>query len=641
MACSSLDIVVLGLSITSAWGNGHATTWRALLKALRARGHRIRFLERDVPWYARHRDAADPNWGEIVLYSSLEELHDAHAQAVREADAVILGSYVPDGIVVGDWLLETASGVRAFYDIDTPVTLAGLERGEVPYLQAAQIPCFDLYLSFTSGPTLDRLQQRWGARSAHALYCAVDPDLYFPQDLAEEWALAYMGTWSADRQPALDRLLIEPARHRPALRFAVAGPQYPQAIVWPPNVQRIEHLPPQEHRAFYNRCGFTLNLTRADMKRAGYAPSVRLFEAAACAAPVVSDRWPGLDTLFEPDREILLADDATQVLRILDRTSACERRAIGRRARERVLGQHTAAHRAESLERLLHQTRRRNDIARLGPWFHNLHLPDGVQTAAEHFIGGDFPTFKWRQIEASIPARLDGWRVLDVGCNAGFYSLELARRGATVLAIDVDERYLAQGRWAAREFGLDRRIEFRCAEIYELLGDPQRFDLVWFMGVFYHLRYPLLALDLLARRARRLLVFQTLTMPGPEPADQGSPNADASTRSRGDERHSPAPTLEDRSALMAATWPKMAFFRDGFVGDPTNWWAPNPAGVEALLHTAGLDVIARPGHEIYVCRPASDAEARAANYRSQFDALERAALHPHSHSAETAHDRGD
>jgi tRNA (mo5U34)-methyltransferase len=241
----------------------------------------------------------------------------------------------------------------------------------------------------------------------------------------------------------------------------------------------------------------------------------------------------------------------------------------------------------------------RRQVEALGPWFHNLHLPGGVQTVPDHFLGGDFPSFKWQQIEGSIPQDLSGWRVLDVGCNAGFYSFELARRGASVLAVDVDEHYLAQARWAARQFGLQDRVEFRQQQVYDLARSAEAFDLVWFMGVFYHLRYPLLALDILAQRTRRMMVFQTLSMPGEEvyPDTEDHP-------------------ITEREPLLDAGWPKMAFIEHKFSGDPTNWWVPNHAGIEAMLRSAGLRVTTRPAEEIYVCVP--NAQTAAWQWDDQF-----------------------
>ncbi len=243
-------------------------------------------------------------------------------------------------------------------------------------------------------------------------------------------------------------------------------------------------------------------------------------------------------------------------------------------------------------------------IDALGPWFHNLHLPGGEQTAPSHFLGGDFPAFKWREIEPFIPADLHGWRVLDVGCNAGFYSFELARRGADVVGIDVDARYLAQATWARAQFGLEDRVAFRNMEVYEIARSTETFDIVWFMGVFYHLRYPTLALDLLAQRTRRMMIFQTLTMPG-EAVRAETTDCD----------------IADRAPLLDPGWPKLAFIEHSVAGDPTNWWAPNHAAVEAMLRSAGLRVASRPGHEIYVCVPDAQAAQARGLYRCQLDAI--------------------
>jgi spore maturation protein CgeB len=345
-----LRIVILGLSITSSWGNGHATTYRGLVRELTARGHDILFLERDVEWYANSRDLPRPPHGKTMLYRTLSELKRRFAGAIADADLVIVGSYVPEGAEVGEWVTGTARGLTAFYDIDTPVTLAKLARGEEDYLTAALIPQYQLYLSFTGGPTLERLEQEYGAQMARPLYCSVDPALYHPEPATTRWDLGYMGTYSDDRQPGLDRLLLQPARAWRDGRFTVAGPQYPKSIRWPKNVHRIEHLPPSRHRRFYNAQRFTLNLTRADMVAAGFSPSVRLFEAAACGTPIVSDYWDGIDTLFEPGREILIARSAADVLASVRDLPEADRAALGQRARARVLSEHTAAHRAAELE---------------------------------------------------------------------------------------------------------------------------------------------------------------------------------------------------------------------------------------------------------------------------------------------------
>jgi len=353
-----LDVVVLGLSITSSWGNGHATTFRALLKGMAARGHRVTFLERDKPWYASNRDLPNPDFCKTVLYDSLDELADKHAASVRDAGLVIVGSYVPDGVDVGRWVQQTAEGVTAFYDIDTPVTVARMERGDTEYISTEIVPGFDLYLSFTGGPILDRLEREFGAQRARTLYCSVDPDGYFPELGPVRWDLGYLGTYSTDRQPMLNRLLVEPARAWARGSFIVAGPQYPDAeIGWPANVARIDHLPPAEHRRFYNAQRFTLNVTRADMVAAGWSPSVRLFEAAACGTPIISDPWAGLDTLFNPGEEILITDDSEQVMRWLRDTPGDKARRLGRAARRRVLASHTGIRRAAELENYVAEVR--------------------------------------------------------------------------------------------------------------------------------------------------------------------------------------------------------------------------------------------------------------------------------------------
>jgi spore maturation protein CgeB len=344
-----VKLVVLGLSLSSSWGNGHATTFRALLKAFATRGHDILFLERDVPWYRDNRDVTDPDYCRLEYYADLADL-DRWSGEIAGADAAIVGSYVPEGVAVARYVQRTARGVTAFYDIDTPVTLAKLERGYFEYLSPEVIPGYAIYLSFTGGPTLRHIEQHYGSPAARPLFCSVDPEAYPPLDVSKEWALSYLGTYSPDRQPVLERLLIEPARRLPHLRFVVAGPQYPAGIAWPANVERIDHLPPAEHPGFYSASRFTLNVTRADMVKAGWSPSVRLFEAAACAVPVISDKWDGLGELFAPEREIHLADGSDDVVRILSEASEADAAAMGRAARARVLAGHTAAHRGEELE---------------------------------------------------------------------------------------------------------------------------------------------------------------------------------------------------------------------------------------------------------------------------------------------------
>lgn len=347
-----MKIAVLGLSLSSSWGNGHATTYRSLLKAMAARGHDITFYERDQPWYAAARDLSCPDFCRLVLYGSLEELA-GRLSSIADSDAVILGSYVTEGVAVANMLISAAARPLAFYDIDTPVTLAAVDAGQCDYLTPGLIPAFDLYLSFSGGETLRVLENAYGARRAAALPCCIDADVYRPLQKAKRWDMGYLGTYSADRQPALERLMIGAARCLPQMNFVVAGPQYPDGIDWPPNIQRIDHVPPEDHPEFYASLRFALNITRADMIRFGHSPSIRLFEASACAVPLISDRWESMDAYFSVGHEILTAETTDEVVDILTRTDARQATEIGHAARARVLCSHEASCRAAQLEEAL------------------------------------------------------------------------------------------------------------------------------------------------------------------------------------------------------------------------------------------------------------------------------------------------
>jgi spore maturation protein CgeB len=345
-----LHIVILGLSITSSWGNGHATTFRGLVRALKRKGHTVTFFERDVPWYAANRDLPSPQFCRTILYNNIEELKTGYTECIAGADLVIVGSYVPEGVEVGKFVLNISEGVTAFYDIDTPVTLVKLEREDYEYLHPYLISEYDMYLSFTGGPTLKKIEDKFGSPMARALYCSFDPQLYYRDEQPIKWDLGYLGTYSNDRQPPLRSLMLEAAEKFTRGKFVVAGPQYPSSIQWPSNVDRIEHLPPSEHRKFYNSQRFTMNITRADMIQAGYSPSVRLFEAAACGTPVISDYWDGIETIFEIDTEILIAKSFKDTLYYLTELTEAARKQIGEKARKKVLEFHTATHRATELE---------------------------------------------------------------------------------------------------------------------------------------------------------------------------------------------------------------------------------------------------------------------------------------------------
>ncbi|MFS2154528.1 MULTISPECIES: glycosyltransferase [unclassified Rhizobium] len=346
---NSLDIVFIGLTLSSSWGNGHATTFRALIRGLDAQGHRVLFLERDVPWYASNRDLADPDFCELSYYSDIDVMLTSHQDRLRLADAVIVGSYVPSGVELIDKLARMGLRRLCFYDIDTPVTLAKLDRGEEEYLARRQMPLFDAYFSFSGGQVLARLENEYGVRKALALYCSVDAERYKNTSENYRWDLGYLGTYSPDRQPTLDKLLIEPARRLPHLRFVVAGPQYPDEIDWPANVERIEHLPPDDHPGFYSRQRFTLNVTRADMIAAGWSPSVRLFEASACLTPIISDHWRGLDELLPNGQAIVIAHRTEDVVDALEGIVGADRRLLAAAAHEIVSRDHTGLARARGL----------------------------------------------------------------------------------------------------------------------------------------------------------------------------------------------------------------------------------------------------------------------------------------------------
>ncbi len=346
-----MNIVIFGLSISSSWGNGHATLWRGLLKALARRGHRITFFEKDVEWYAAHRDLTGLPGVELVLYSSWEEVLPTARRRVAEADPAMVTSYCPDSQAATD-LVNASRAMRVFYDLDAPVTLHRLSAGEtVDYVPLRGYADFDLVMSYTGGRALEALRNRLGAKRVVPIYGSVDPDVHHPANPVERWRgdLSYLGTWAADRQDAVNRLLVEPARERPEMRFVMGGAMYDNTFPWTNNIFFNPHVAPADHPAFYCSSRATLNVTRAAMAEYGYCPSGRLFEAAACGAPLITDIWEGLDEFFQPGSEIVTASSADDVLGALDRDAA-ELGRMAARARERTLDEHTAAHRAIDFE---------------------------------------------------------------------------------------------------------------------------------------------------------------------------------------------------------------------------------------------------------------------------------------------------
>jgi spore maturation protein CgeB len=348
-----MRLVVFGLTISSAWGNGHATLWRALAEGLAQLGHQLTFFERDVHYYHTHRDLFRLPSGELHLYGDWDSVRDAAAAAVDDADVAIVTSYCPDGPAASELVLGSRAPVRAFYDLDTPVTLELLDRGAwPPWLPPGGLAGFDRVLSFTGGAALDALRTRLSARNVAPLYGSVDPAIHMPRPQHVEWDLSYLGTYACDRQPMLERLLVRPAERRPDRAFMVAGSQYPNDLAWPSNVRRLDHVPPPQHAAFYRSARLTLNITRAVMAKLGHCPSGRLFEAAACGVPVLTDRWWGLERFFRPGEEILVAADSDDALAIIERDPE-QLAEIGEAARRRVLACHTGLHRAAELVELL------------------------------------------------------------------------------------------------------------------------------------------------------------------------------------------------------------------------------------------------------------------------------------------------
>jgi spore maturation protein CgeB len=364
-----MRLTIFGLTLSSSWGNGHATLWRGLVRALARQGHRITFFERDVPYYAAHRDLASLPDAQLVLYAEWTHIAARARRSLAESDAAMITSYCPDAACAAALMRDSAEPLlRTYYDLDTPVTLARLAAGEpVDYLPPGGLGDFDLVLSYTGGAALEALQQRLGARRVEPLYGHVDPQVHRPVAPERRFAadLSYLGTYAADRQQRLQDLFIEPARRRPALRFVLGGSGYPQDFPWTSNIWFLRHVAPPEHAAFYSSSRLTLNVTRKEMAAMGYCPSGRLFEAAACGTPVLSDEWEGLDRFFRPGHEIILARDAGEAVAALDATHA-ELARIARAARERVLAQHSSEHRARELIAALESARtpQRQPLAR-------------------------------------------------------------------------------------------------------------------------------------------------------------------------------------------------------------------------------------------------------------------------------------
>lgn len=349
-----MKLVIFGLTISSSWGNGHATVWRGLCRELARLGHQVIFFEKNVAYYAAHRDFQDIPGGKLILYETWSEALPQALQHLTDAEVAIVTSYCPDGIPATDLVLASRP-LKVFYDLDTPVTLERIESGHgVAYIGASGLRDFDVVLSFTGGRALMELRSRLGAKRAVALYGSVDPDVHRPVATREGYRadLSYIGTYAEDRQAALNALFLEPARRLPERRFLIAGAQYPPAFAWLPNLFFVRHIAPPDHPALYSSSRLTLNVTRRAMAQAGHCPSGRLFEAAACGTPIITDCWDGLEIFFQPGEEILVARQTDDVLAALELSDEQLARIAGR-ARQRAIEEHCAARRARQLEAIL------------------------------------------------------------------------------------------------------------------------------------------------------------------------------------------------------------------------------------------------------------------------------------------------
>jgi spore maturation protein CgeB len=353
-----VKITFFGLTISSSWGNGHATPYRAIIRALHSMGHTIHFFEKDVPYYRSRRDFDNCEYCDLTFYTDWQQVRCQALEQVRDSDVVITASYLPDGAQINDEILNVSGPIHVFYDLDTPITLSALQSSDVEYLRASQLAEFDLVLSFTGGPILKELGQKHGVRIARPLFGCVDPDEYQHVPASPKFIcdLSYMGTYAADRQPKVDELFLEPARRDREKQFVLAGSLYPWGWQWPANVRRIEHIAPHDHPRFYSSSCITLNITRAEMARWGWCPSGRFFEAAACSTPLITDAWAGLDTFFDLDQEVTVVASAADVERALARPAA-ELCAMAARARARTLEEHSGAVRARQLLAYLEEAR--------------------------------------------------------------------------------------------------------------------------------------------------------------------------------------------------------------------------------------------------------------------------------------------
>ncbi|OAV44481.1 glycosyltransferase [Lewinella sp. 4G2] len=346
-----LDLVIIGRSILSSVDNPSAGLYRGLINELAQHGHRTIFLEYAEPNIVQFRDMLRSPYCEVWTYASLSHLKDQYTLLIRSADIVMMGSGVQDAEDIAVWISEESRGKSIYYDTDLSRTVASLSAAQKmgDCLSCRTIVNFNLYLSTTGGPALDKLARENGLKCARPLYESIDPFDFYRTDATKTYELGFIGNYKEDRKETLGALLFEPAEYTPARNFALAGSGYPERSHWPSNLTYLEHLPASNLVDFYNRQLCTLVISRADRQEMGYTPTRRLLAAAACGVPVLTRHWEGLSSFLEPDREIYTVEDRQSVLDVLYGTDEGRRRKMGTKARERILGEHTIAHRAQEL----------------------------------------------------------------------------------------------------------------------------------------------------------------------------------------------------------------------------------------------------------------------------------------------------
>lgn len=345
-----MQILFFGLTISSSWANGHATPFRALIRALHNLNIKVVFYERDVPYYASHRDFDSCDYCELKLYEDWESIRESALRRARDSDIVLTASYLPEGARISEELLQVDGPLHVFYDLDTPITLKRMQDTGVDYLRPDLIPRFDLYLSFTGGNILRTLEHGLGARLARPLYGCVDPDAYRRVASQEQFAcdLSFMGTYAPDRAHSVRRLFLAAADRLAQQNFLLAGSMYPTEWEWPAGMRRVEHVAPSDHSALYSSSRATLNVTRSEMAQSGYCPSGRFFEASACGTPLLTDEWEGLENFFNLEEELLVVRSTEDVVCALELPNADLAR-MAARARQRTLDEHTGHYRAKQL----------------------------------------------------------------------------------------------------------------------------------------------------------------------------------------------------------------------------------------------------------------------------------------------------